>query len=205
MLRERVEKTLYKHYSYLETLTRRNPPEEIVRRSIRKSIKIMPVRQEVNIYLIIGFFSADGFTINVQEKPVIGIGLERMQNFSNIDIITAHEYAHFIRNLYGLKSMNQFEETINEGIATVFSKRVLPQKPLPKHLFLSNAEFNRLLQMKDKIIDRFNETKGIKFLEKIGEGKRVKNFIGYFIVRRYLEGKKDWTLDELFKEDSRIF
>ena len=122
MVRERVEKTMHKHYSYLEELTKRNPPEVIVERSIRKCIRSIPLYEDVNIYIIIGFFSADGFTIKIKGKPIIGIGLERIQDFTNLDIITAHEYAHLVRIKYGFETKNQFERTINEGIATFFHK-----------------------------------------------------------------------------------
>lgn len=205
MVRERVEKTMYEHYSYLEAITKRNPPEIIVERSIRKCIKSILSHEEINIYIIIGFFSADGFTIKIKGKPIIGIGLERMQHFSNLDIITAHEYAHLVRLRYGFETKNQFERTINEGIATVFSQIVFPEKTLPQHLFLSNAEFNSLLLRKDEIIGYFNETKGKKFYKKIKERERVKNFIGYFIVKQYLRARKDWTIDEILKIENSVF
>lgn len=187
----------YEHYSYLETLTKRNPPERIVKSSIVKCISIIPVNQKVECYIIIGFFSADGFSIMVKGKPVIGIGLERMQDFSNLDIITAHEYAHLLRIIYGFESKNLIERTISEGIATVFSQVVFRDKPLPEHLFLSNAEFNRLLLKKDELIDNFLREEG--FSEKKQGRERVKNFIGYFIVKDYLETKKKWTIADMLK------
>ena len=205
MLKERVRKTEYSHYSYTDTLTKRNPPERIVEKIIRKCISIAPVSQKLNAYIIIGFFSADGFTIKVRGKPVIGIGLERMHDFSNLDIITAHEYAHFLRICYGFKSENLLERTVNEGIATHFSQIVLPEKTLPKHLFLTNAEFNRLLLKKNEILYAFHQAEGTGFYEIMKEKTRVKNFLGYFIIKEYLDSRKTWTINDILRIRSLSF
>jgi uncharacterized protein YjaZ len=128
-----------------------------------------------------------------------------MHDFSNLDIITAHEYAHFLRICYGFKSENLLERTVNEGIATHFSQIVLPEKTLPKHLFLTNAEFNRLLLKKNEILSAFHLAEGTESYEIMKEKTRVKNFLGYFIIKEYLDSRKTWTIDDILRIRSLSF
>ena len=199
MLEQRVKDTRPEHYTHLRALTSSNPPERIIKSTIRKCIMKISPPQKVSIYIIIGFFSADGFTIKVKGKPVIGFGLERMNDFSGLDIISAHEYAHFFRLSYDLPNKTHREKIINEGIATLFSQIVFPRRSLPEHLFMSNAEFNRLLLKKNKLLREFNRKKGNILYQEINEPRRVKNFIGYFVVEKYLKNMAKFSITDLLK------
>jgi hypothetical protein len=197
-LRERVKKTFPEHYAQIKSLILAQPPEDIVERTIKKCIHIVNPPQPVTIYIFIGFFSAEGFTMNVNGKPTIGISLERMRDFSKIDIITAHEYGHYIRNLY-YKGTNQYNKTINEGVATYFSKMVIPTKSLPRHLFMTNGEFNRLLNKRDELLHNFKRGKLDKLFNNNQENRRIKNFIGYIYITNRINRKNDLTTEQIFK------
>lgn len=197
-LRERVKKVEPEHYAQIKSLVQVQPPENIVENTIKKCIQKMKPHQPVTIYIFIGFFSAEGLILKVSGKPVIGISLERMREFSKIDIITAHEYGHYIRNFH-YKSMNQYSKTVNEGISTYFSKLILPTKSLPQHLFLTNAEFNRLLNKKDELLHRFKQGKIDNLFKNKQENRRIKNFIGYFYIQERIKNKDDLTMQQIFK------
>jgi hypothetical protein len=203
MLRERVERIKNDHYMNLENLIRSDPPEPIIEKTIQRCISVFSPEIRVEIYLIVGFFSADGFVIRVREKPIIGIGLERYHTFMKLDIIVAHEFAHLVRNVLGFERKGLASRMISEGIATVFSELLIGERTLPDHLFLSNEEFNYLLLHKSEI---FNALRKIPTADQGGLGeysKRITNFMGYILVRDYIENNAS-SLTEILKTDTDI-
>ena len=199
-LKYRVEVTAPEHYAHLRALVRRNPPKVIVSNALKRCRALIPMEQ-VHVYLMIGFFSADGFTLIIDGNPVIGIGLERLRDFSYLDLLVAHEYAHCLRIRNGFLSRNRSLSILNEGIASHFSQAAFPERTLPEHLFLSNAAFNHLLGQKDELLSSFFHPPATCNKHEHSGLKRTKQFLGYFAINEYCRGKEKFSLHKLLSLD----
>jgi hypothetical protein len=146
-LQDRVRQVRRGHYATLEHLLEQSNPEPIVQRGLKRCRARMPECSEPDVYLMVGFFSADGFTLKVMDRPVIGIGLERYRNFVLLDIILAHEYCHCARHL-ALGSFSASDprslgqKLLDEGLCTVFSRQVYPRRKLADHLLISTRRLD---------------------------------------------------------------
>jgi hypothetical protein len=97
-LKQRVETIRASDYSQLKHLVSVSPPEEIIKEAYERCIRIVPVKDEPDVYLLVGFFSPDAFVLNFRAKPIICFGLERFRDFKLLRILFVHEYAHFLMN-----------------------------------------------------------------------------------------------------------
>ncbi|KPL18690.1 MAG: hypothetical protein AMJ92_06755 [candidate division Zixibacteria bacterium SM23_81] len=146
-LQDRVRQVRRGHYAALEHLIGQSRPEDIVQENLSRCRAHLPRLPEPDVYLIVGFFSADGFVVNVNSRPAIGIGLERFKDFRLLDIILAHEYCHCARYL-ALGSCAETEpetlgqKLLSEGLSVYFSQRVYPQRRLFDHLLMSRRRLN---------------------------------------------------------------
>jgi len=144
-LKQRVESIKTSDYSLLKDLISASSPEEVIKEAYQECKKIMPPKKEPKVYLLIGFFSPDGFILNFKGKPIICFGLERFKDFRLLRILFAHEYAHFLLNL----SKGEVPERkklewllISEGIATYLSFLTFPKLKLSDHLLFSRERLN---------------------------------------------------------------
>lgn len=146
-LQDRVRQVRRGHYATLEHLINQSRPEDIVQENLSCCRAHLPKLPEPDVYLMVGFFSADGFVVNVKSRPAIGIGLERFKDFRHLDIILAHEYCHCARRLALASSTETEPETLgqkllSEGLSVYFSKRIYPQRRLFDHLLMSRRRLN---------------------------------------------------------------
>jgi len=144
-LKQRVELIKTSDYSPLRELISDCSPEEIIIEAYQKCKKIVLPKEEPKVYLLMGFFSPDGFILKFKGKPVICFGLERFKDFRLLRILFAHEYAHFLLHL----SKGEVPERkklewllISEGIATYLSFLAFSSLKLSDHLLFSRDRLN---------------------------------------------------------------
>lgn len=144
-LKQRVEAIKPSDYSLLLSLVELSPPEKLIKSAYDKCLRIVSPPQEPEVYLFIGFFSADGFVMHFRQKPVICFGLERFRDFRLFRVLFAHEYVHFLLNITKpeIAVEHDIQWTIlSEGLSTCFSSIVLPHLPLAEHFFFRRDMLN---------------------------------------------------------------
>ena len=209
-IKQRVKRIKENHYSNLKSLLAQEIPEKIVENAYRRCKEIISPPYEPDIYLMVGFFSSEGFVIEFRNKPIIGIGLERFRDFNLLDIVFAHEYAHWLTS--SLSNANNPTGTLGnillrEGLAFVFSKLAFPNKPLYKHLFLSRARLNWCIANEEHLIAiaklKINSATAVSNFFKLGDNElgippRAGNYVSYRLVERYLSSQGREKLKKLF-------
>ena len=145
-LRERVESIKPCHYSDLLSLLGSHDLEGKCLSTLQKCQQLLHWTEEPTVYLMVGFFSPDGFVLSVEGRPVIGIGLERYRSFRNLPIILAHECCHYMQHLRSCKLDGRTlgEAMLREGMCILFSRLVVPDRPVTEHLGISRGRFNWL-------------------------------------------------------------
>ncbi len=138
----RVRQIKRTDYGQLRALIQRQDPAVLAAGALDKCQAIFPLEARPPVYLFVGFFSADGGTVEVGESPVIALGLERFQDFQDLPLLISHEYGHFAlqsllkdHSAQGLPTL--FSRVIAEGLSVFFSQLVYPKIPLHRHLFLT--------------------------------------------------------------------
>ncbi len=196
-IRKRVERVKRNDYSNLESLLRTEEPEEIVRRALQRCGSVAPVPKEPTIYLMVGFFSSEGFVIRLKGKPVIGIGLERFRDLSSLGLILAHEYCHYLRSslheeVEPGKGKTLGEMLLSEGLSAFFSQLVFPEKPLYDHLLITRARYNWCVENEDYLTrlawSEFDSPRLVPVFFKMGSHKlgiapRAGIYLGYSLLR----------------------
>ncbi len=204
-LADRVRNIKKEDYSPLIELLDSCEVEGIINSTLQKCKKLLPRIDLPDVYLIIGFFSPDGFVLEVKNKPVIGIGLERFFDFDGLPVVLTHEYGHYgLRWLRGIEGKNPtlLEVLLAEGLSIAFSKAVFPDKPLYKLLFFSQERLNWCRQNEGylwKCIERDFKSTDIevigKYLSGIGEGE-IPPRVGYYLGYRLVEERTE-SIEEL--------
>jgi hypothetical protein len=208
-LKERVEAIRPSDYSQLRNLIGFCPPEGIIQEAYEKCSAVVPPKKEVEVYLFIGFFSADAFVMTIGERPVICFGLERFKDFRLLKILLAHEYAHFLLNLsQGLVPEEKKIKwlILSEGISTYFSSLIFPDRPLPDHFLFRRDRFN-WCQAHDRYLreifcsEKFSSQELMDYYFKgnpeLGLPARVAKYLGFEAVKIYLGQNKDTALKSL--------
>ena len=207
-IRERVERVRKSDYSILRALLEGAHLENLVEDTIQRCRKALQAASP-DIYLFVGFFSSDGFVIELLDRPVIGIGLERFRDFGNLRLILAHEYCHYYLRLRRVTSAITHGTSIfSEGASSLFSQEVYPDEPLHRHLFFTRSRLNSCIQTESHT---FRLLKGksppeISLLLRAGDESscvppRVGNYISHILVQDFVKtcGVKD--LSELLNQE----
>ena len=211
-VRQRVERIKRSDYANLESLLLREKPEAIVEGALRRCEAVFPAPEEPDTYLIVGFFSSEGFVIQYKGKPVIGIGLERFKDFRSLGLIFAHEYCHYLRSLTGkrkdsLEKRNLGETLLSEGLSVLFSQLVFPERALYEHLLISRARFNWCVandeRLKSSVRSELGSRKQVSVLFNAGSEEldippRVGNYIGYSLLKEH-QRKTGETISQLLE------
>ncbi len=215
-LKQRVEAIRSSNYSRLKHLVSVCPPEGIIREAYERCIRIVPAKEEPDVYLFVGFFSPDGFVINFRAKPIICFGLERFKDFRLLRVLFAHEYAHFLLNLCGVDigaDLGLKWRLISEGIATYFSYLVYPKNDLSEHFLFSRERLNwcqanelylREIYFSGKVsIQRLMEIY-VKGAPELDIPPRAGKYLGYQAVKKYLAHEGKGGIGSLLS-DKKIF
>ena len=215
-LKDRVNAIKPADYSLLKTLCAFSPPEKMIDEAYERCRRVVSPPQELEVYLLIGFFSPEGFVMEFKGKPVIGFGLERFRDFRLFQVIFAHEYAHFLLRLMKVKvpESNEIQYVlISEGLATIFSSLVLPGLPSHDYFFFSKersdwCQANEARLKEIYCSGRFSPQELMNFYlrgnPEMGLPPRVAKYIGYQAVKRYLARNLGATLETLLLDQSLI-
>ncbi len=215
-LKQRVEKIKASDYSWLKHLISSCGPEKIIQDAYQKCQRIVPTREEPEVYCIIGFFSPDGFVMNYQGKSVICFGLERFKDFRLLRIIFAHEYAHFLLN----KSAGKVPEDkeikwllLSEGIGTYFSSLTFSGCKLYEHFLLARSTLNWCQRNESylrKIYD-FQKFSPIQLADFYIKGNpdldippRSGKYLGFQAVKKYLTQNRDKNISSLLSDKKTL-
>jgi len=189
-LRARVERIRRGDYGLLEGLLQVEAPEEIALLVLRRCFRLVPPPEEPEVYLTVGFFSPDAFVVKVDDKPKIGFGLERFQDFGLLGLLVAHEYAHWLRRMsLGFPDdENWRERLVSEGLAVLFSGQVFPELPPYRLLRLPRARWNWCLANEPLLWKR--TASGTVFGEDLPP--RAWTYVAYRLVQGFAaEGGRD--------------
>ncbi len=145
--KDRVRRVRPGHYAALSDLIAHSDLSRTVADTLGLCQKRLPDIPRPDVYLMVGFFSADGFVVTLRGAPVIGIGLERYRDFHLLSIILAHEFCHYARHLTLGLNRSGCSEHLNrilfsEGLSVCFSRQVFPERPLYDHLLMSRQRLN---------------------------------------------------------------
>ena len=215
-LEQRVEAIKASDYSRLKHLVSVCPPEGIIKEAYERCIRVVPAKEEPEVYLFVGFFSPDGFVINFRTKPVICFGLERFKDFRLLSVLFAHEYAHFLLNLCGIETPEGLGlnwRLISEGIATYFSSLVYPKYDLSEHFLFSRERLNWCQANESYLREIYFS--GKFSLQKLTEiylkgdpeldiPPRAGKYLGYQAVKRYLAYNEKEGINSLLSDKKII-
>ncbi len=145
-------------YAQLQALIQRQDPSVLAAEALNRCRTIFPWSPEPSVYLFVGFFSADGVTVEVGESLVIALGLERFRDFQDFPLLVSHEYGHFawrsfLKDRAAQGSPTLFSKVISEGISVFFSQLVYPEIPLHRHLFLTPERLRWCRENQEALLD----------------------------------------------------
>ena len=215
-LKQRIETIRASDYSWLKHLVSVCPPEGIINEAYERCVRIVPTKEEPEVYLFVGFFSPDGFVINFRAKPIICFGLERFRDFRLLRVLFAHEYAHFLLNLCGVGIIGELgikKRLISEGIATYFSSLVFPEYELSAHFLLSRERFNwcqanesylREIYLSEKFSSQRLTEFYVRGSPEMDIPPRAGKYLGYQAVKKYLAHDGERDIGSLLS-DKKIF
>ena len=215
-LKDRVEAVKSADYAQLKNLVSVCPPEKIIQDAYKICSEIVSPQKEPDVYLMIGFFSPDGFVMNFRGKPVICFGLERFRDFSLLKILFAHEYAHYLLN-WSRGDVHPDEELkwllISEGIGTCFSQCAFPEYRLSDHLMfrrdkLNWCQENESLLRKIYCSGKYSARELMDFYAKgdpdLNLSPQVGKFLGYLAVKKHLEQMENPDFGFVFTDKNLV-
>jgi hypothetical protein len=196
-IRERVRQIKEGDYSLTRSLIQSQDPVSLAEEALQRCQLMLPLNPEPTVYLFIGFFSADGATIDVEGSPSILLGLERFKDFKDFPLLISHEYCHcFQRSL--LKSLfppgrhTLFHAVVKEGLSVLFTEVVYPEIPLHRHLFLTPERLQWCLENQEVLLELAGADLDSEKLVPILFGPGDPNAglpprLGYFVAGQMLE------------------
>ncbi len=192
----RVRQIKKADYGHLRALIRNQDPAVLAADALDRCREILPRDPQPQVYLFVGFFSADGVTLEMGGSPVIALGLERFRDFRDLPLVISHEYGHFalqsiVKSLSAQGSPTLFSRMISEGLSVIFSQLVYPRIPLHRHLFLSPERLLWCQGNQDTLLDlAAADLLGEKLIPVLfGPGDPdagIPPRVGYFIARQML-------------------
>ena len=213
-IQDRVTNVKREDYSTLLSLLWETDLEGLVKNILAGCMNLIEAPEEPEVYFMVGFFSADGFVLELGGQPVIGFGLERFKSWKPLPILFAHEYAHFLRHLWKSDEPYIYDEDcslrrcfLSEGISTVFSELLFPEYPLREHLFLSEERLRWCQDNKEDVMDIAGQIlQGKRDASLLWHGNtdlgippRVGNFIGYSLVKEYVTRHPEFEFQSLLQ------
>jgi hypothetical protein len=215
-LKERVEKIKSTDYSQLKSLISVCPPEPIIREAYSKCKSIVSPEEEPDVYLIIGFFSPDGFILNFKGKPAICFGLERFKDFKLMRILFAHEYTHYLLDWSRgeVPADKQFKWLLlSEGMGTYFSQLAFPEYTLSDHFLFRRDRLNWCQENESFLRETFFS--GLYSDEQLIDMYRKGNtelnlpacsgkYIGYRAIKKFFDQKEELNLGSFLSEKKTL-
>jgi hypothetical protein len=146
----RVRSLRLQDYGLLQEVVREGDLTGIAREAMARCQSVAPLSPEPAIYYLVGFFSPDGFTFQVEGRWAIGVGLERLGSLRLLPILLAHEYGHCYRRTLG-QAKTVGERLVDEGFAVALSARSFPERPEHDHLLMRIGQVAALREYEDQL------------------------------------------------------
>ena len=191
---DRVRQIKKGDYGHLRSLIQSQDPAVLAGEALEQCQKVFPQEPEPPVYLFVGFFSADGVTVEVDKSPSIALGLERFQDFRDLPLLVSHEYCHcaqqtLLRNIFPAGERNLLFTIISEGLSILFSQLVYPEVPLHRHLFLSPERLRWCQENQEVLLELagadLSSSKLVSILFGPGDPRAgLPPRLGYFIARK---------------------
>ncbi len=191
---DRVRAIKKEDYSHLRALVSMRDPAALAEKALGKCEEIFPLDPVPPVYLFVGFFSADGATVQVRQSPVIALGLERFRDFQEIPLLVAHEYCHCAQKALLPAAVTGedgplLHRMIAEGLAVLFTQLVYPDLPLHRHLFLSPERLRWGRENQEALLELAGADLAEKKLVSVFFGPGDPNAglpprLGYFLARQ---------------------
>lgn len=216
---QRVRQIKREDYGQLRSLIQSEDPVRLAEEALRRCRKILPLDPEPQVYLFVGFFSADGVTIELEGAPAVAIGMERFRDVRDLPLIVAHEYGHCAQRVhlkdFFPKEGNLLYSIVAEGLSVLFSEAAYPEISLNRHLYLTPERWQWAKENRDTILELAAADLASNKLIPILFGPGDPNAglpprLGYFVAREMLghclshHGVKDFAetfprFEELFR------
>jgi len=213
---ERVRAIRAEDYGLLREVVQETDVAELAEEVVARCQSVVPLSPQPEVYYLVGFFSPDGFTFEVEGRWAIGIGLERFGSLRLLPIMLAHEYAHCCRR--ALRSPRTLgERMVDEGFAVELSRRVFPERAREDHLLMRPGQVaaaqeyeGRLWEAVEPFLDSYDEGVIARLL--YGQAKkgrwasRAGVYLGWRTVSEFLAGhgpRFDAPAEEVLRERPR--
>jgi len=213
-IRDRVRRVRRGDYSTLLALLTEADLESMAEEALALCMRTFRAPQMPDIYFMVGFFSADGFVLELKERPVIGFGLERFRSWRPLPVLFAHEYGHYLRHLWRSDEPYLFDGgtvlprlLLTEGLCTAFSEWVFPHYPLNEHLFYTEERLRWCDRNEQYLLDVLDaalrgERECTIFWSgdaALGLPPRVGAYLGYRFVKEYMAKHGDGAISALLE------
>jgi hypothetical protein len=196
-IRERVRQIKEGDYGLLQSLLQSQDPVPLAEEALHRCQLALPLYPEPLVYLFVGFFSADGVTLEVEGSPSIALGMERFQDFKDLPLLVSHEYCHcaqraLLKDFFPPGNRTLFFAIVAEGLAVLFTEVVYPEIPLHRHLFLTPERLQWCSENQEVLLELagadLTEKKLVPILFGPGDAKAgLPPRAGYFVASRMLE------------------
>jgi hypothetical protein len=199
--RRRVRRLRPEEYELLRAVVSADDLPALASDARARCQRILSLDTTPDVYLLVGFFSPDGFAFQIKGEWAIGLGLERLTGSRLVPILVAHEYAHCARRRFTLpKTLG--ERLVEEGFAVALAARAFPARPEADHLLMRPGQVVALRQYSEELwhalephLDSEDEAVAARLLygqaEKREWPSRAGVYLGWQLVRRYLERRPD--------------
>ena len=192
----RVRKIKKEDYGQLKSLVASQDPAVLVEEALSRCRRTLPLKPEPAVYLFVGFFSAEGMTLEVDGRPCIALGLERFKDFQDLSLLVSHEYCHCAQRILLTSFLSSPTRPLHtfivaEGLAVLFSEGIYPEIPLHRHLFLTPERLRWCQENQEVLLELAGADLASEKLVPIFFGPGDANAglpprTGYFIARQML-------------------
>jgi hypothetical protein len=139
---ERVRQIKRENYGHLHSLVLMQDPSVLAEEALCRSRSLCPMDPEPDVYLFVGFFSADAKVLEIRGKSAIAVGLERFKDFRDLSLLITHEYGHcaqklLLKDSFPAEKRPLLGHLMAEGLAILFAEALYPEVPLHRHLFIT--------------------------------------------------------------------
>ena len=193
---ERVRKIKKGDYGLLQSLIQSGDPKGLAEEALKKCQRVLPLKPQPPVYLFIGFFSADGGTVDVDGVPSIALGLERFKSFQDLPLLVSHEYCHcaqrsLLKDFFPRGERPLFFTVVAEGLSVFFTEAVYPEIPLHRHLFLTQERLQWCQDNRQALLELAGADLAAAKLRPVLFGAGDPNAgipprVGYFVARQML-------------------
>ena len=193
---DRVRQIKKGDYGHLRSLIQSQDPEVLAGEALEGCQRVFPLEPQPPVYLFVGFFSADGVTVEVNGSPSIALGLERFKDFQDLPLLISHEYAHcaqrsLLKDFFPPGERNLLSTIIAEGLSVLFSQVVYPDILPHRHFFLTPERLQWCQENQETLLELAGadlaSAKLVPILFGAGDPRAgLPPRLGYFIARQML-------------------